>query len=538
MDKGSELRLKKEKKRPDFRLLLEKLEKAIERGEREEKCVEILRRQNIWTRLGPNLQLRWARMAQMAGEVDLALAVLAHINEKEPQCSEAWEERIELLAILERREELARVIKKAKDYTEQARIHENTILSAKEMGHDSSEPEDEFEPFIRLKERRDDIQLFLGLFSGRQDCFARQWAEKAEGRQGYVPVRRPMEPEDVEEHLSGRKTYGIYILRSDSKVNLAVIDADLNQGFRNRRLTSEDKNLIRRERAYLFSRIDELARQRGLYPLAEFSGSKGYHFWFFFANPCPSKVARRLVGDISAQLSKDLTTFHLEVFPKQDSISGKGLGNLVKLPLGIHRLTGKRSYFLACANRSVDAQLKFLRKVKRSNFDCISADNYRIGQAELLIHPKLKQWAEKYPELMKLETLCPPLGQIIASCRNGHQPSVREEKIIYQTIGFLPNANTLLHHLFGLLPDYNQHLVNFRLSRVRGKPLGCKRIHSLLNYSADFCPFQRAHDYPHPLLHLQQWQEGRGQNSEKVEDLRSALENLKAAIVRLEAFLK
>jgi hypothetical protein len=41
------------------------------------------------------------------------------------------------------------------------------------------------------------------------------------------------------------------------------------------------------------------------------------------------------------------------------------------------------------------------------------------------------------------------------------------------------------------LPDYNPHLVDFRLSRLRGTPLGCRRIHSLLSFTGeiyDSCP--------------------------------------------------
>jgi hypothetical protein len=34
------------------------------------------------------------------------------------------------------------------------------------------------------------------------------------------------------------------------------------------------------------------------------------------------------------------------MFPKQDSLNGKDLGNLMKLPLGINRKTGNRSYFV------------------------------------------------------------------------------------------------------------------------------------------------------------------------------------------------
>jgi hypothetical protein len=36
----------------------------------------------------------------------------------------------------------------------------------------------------------------------------------------------------------------------------------------------------------------------------------------------------------------------VEVFPKQDRLGGKGLGNLIKLPLGLHQVTLRPSHFL------------------------------------------------------------------------------------------------------------------------------------------------------------------------------------------------
>ncbi len=64
---------------------------------------------------------------------------------------------------------------------------------------------------------------------------------------------------------------------------------------------------------------------------------------------------------------------NVEVFPKQVSLKG-GYGSLVKLPLGIHRVTGRRCLFLdenfnpyKNQNKSGygDAQIDFLRGVNR-----------------------------------------------------------------------------------------------------------------------------------------------------------------------------
>lgn len=522
----------------DFTLLLSRMEEDIMAGRKQEVWRDVLTREAVWKRTDPEKQLRWARTAQMAGEVETAIRVFTYINHTRPEITEAWIERFELLLILDKRKEMAGLLAASKGH-----IGEKTYSSwlklcnglKKTVSNESIG--DAITPFAELRRRQNAVRHYLSLFSGRKDCFARQWINKQEGKQGYVPVRRPIEEKDIEEHLSSRKTYGIYLIKSDATVKAAVIDVDIKKQFRNRKLKADEMSLIKRERSYLLSRITELSEKIGLKPVIEFSGGKGFHFWFFFSAPIPAGEAKRHLTDINKSISRDLTAFNLEVFPKQDQLSGKGLGNLVKLPLGVHRLSGKRSYFLKCHDRSTDAQLDFLSKVTPTDPARISPREKEGQDQKVMIHPRWQKWAEDYPELFKLETLCIPLAQIIATCREGNELSFREEKVLFQTIGFLPGAKTLLHYLMACLPDYNPHLVDFKLSRLRGTPLGCKRIHSLLNFNGDICPFEEKSEYAHPLLHIEAWNQGESGKSEKVENLTAALDNLKLAMSQVRRFL-
>ena len=247
--------------------------------------------------------------------------------------------------------------------------------------------------------------------------------------------------------------------------------------------------------------------------------------------------AKRFLEPLAKILNNDLSSFHLEVFPKQEKLTGKGLGNLVKLPLGIHRKTGKRSYLVECANRSIENQLSFLMEVQPASAELLNALSVVPAENKVLVHPRWQKWADEYPELFNLEQLCPPMGQIFAVCRSGKALTNREEKILLQTVGFLPRSKALTHYLIAFVPDYNPHLVDFKLSRLRGTPLGCKRIHSLLEFHQDVCIFKKPSSYAHPLLHLPQWQEGRMQKSERVENLTSAMENLHTAMGQVQRFL-
>lgn len=523
---------------PDFTLVFSRMEKEIILGKNESVCRRILARESIWKNVGVERQLKWARLAQMAGDAETALKVLTHINQSQPKVVQAWVERVELLSILDRPEQMAQALAISKSFVSEEKYQ--TLLGLRKDPN-SPEPDGDLgaaaAPFEKLRHLQDTIARYLELFSGREDCFARQWVNKPEGKQGYVPVRRPIERQDVEEHLRGRKTYGIYLLKNNATVKVAVIDVDLVQRLRQGNLNAEERSLVKRERCYVFSRIKEMGAEAGLSPLVEFSGGKGFHFWFFFDTPVEAAKVKRALERIKNSFSKDLSAFNIEVFPKQDQLSGKGLGNLVKLPLGVHRATGKSSYFVECHHRSVEAQLDFLSRIEPARPDHLLLSENNPQEEKVFVHPRWQKWADEYPELFKLESLCPPLAQIIAACRNGASMSQREEKVIFQTIGFLPRGKALVHHLTSFAEDYNSHLVDFKLSRLRGRPLGCKRIHSILSFNGDMCPFNEVAEYAHPLLHVEQWKDAACVKAEKVENLSSALDNLKLAMSQVHRFL-
>ncbi len=526
----------------DLRLLLSRLEEEfIQRGT-SETITRVLQREELRRQASGEELLRLARLAQMAGEIETARELLEDLVRRESGFREAWDDLLELLWILGDRRGFARLLPAVR-----SSLGEETYrLWMKKLGPDQGpktvspeEGKDPGSPFVELAERRQALERYLRLFSGREDCFARQWADRGEGKSGYVPERRPFGFSELEEHLAGRKTYGIYLLQSDARVRTALIDMDLAARFRQGRVSAEDRRLIYREREYLFQRIREISGEADTRPLIEFSGGKGYHFWYFFDPPKEANLARAFLECIRQTLAGDVSTFHLEVFPKQDSLSGKGLGNLVKLPLGIHRLTGKRSYFIDCADRSTEAQLSFLQQAVYTDPERVSKKVTASSTASVVVHPKHAKWVEEFPELHRLETCCPPLGQIMAACRSGSALSIREEKVLCHTVGFLNRGKTLLHALLRNQQEYNPHLVDYRISRLRGSPLGCRRIHALMSYVGDYCRFDDSGDYAHPLLHLEPAHRGTISNrSEKEENLAGAIENLREAISRVERFLK
>lgn len=459
-------------------------------------------------------------------------------------------------------------------------------------------------PFLEAREADRELAHFRSLFAGRRDAFARQWADRAANRQGYQPVRRAMADADLRAHLDGAETLGVYLLDAESRVRTAVLDADLVPALRDGKRSRKAAGAVRAELNFLARRVRELGRARGISPVIEFSGGKGYHFWFLFSRPVPAAEARRLASALAGAVSGDLSAFSLEVFPKQDRLSGKGLGNLVKLPLGIHRMSGRRSWFAECADRSVDAQLRWLADVSPADPDGVdfsgpgggggagggggktnrrsgagggsagtgsgarpavspagtaaypppettearNAEPVRGADRGAVSLPAVRPSAASVPEgcasapprsaeaaLAALAAACPPLAAAAAECRSGAGLSEAGERVLFGTLAFLPEGPEMLHRLMAEVPDVAPREVEFRLGRVRGGPLGCRRIHALTGYRGDFCGFAAADGYAHPLRHLEI--AAPRPVHERTAELESALRNLKAAIAAVEGLL-
>ncbi|OCC14960.1 putative helicase [Dissulfuribacter thermophilus] len=490
-----------------------------------------------------------------------ALELLDYMHERFPESVRAWKDHIDALILLGKQKEALSILAKAKrcvkDYfwaeTKGKEISlegeviepESQDLQASHSSHISFEKEqndpDELEPFFQVRKRNEDLRRYLEIFSGRQDVFARQWVDRKEGRTGYVPERRPMTIEDVSDHVNGKATYGIYLMRQDNTVKLGVIDIDLRKDYRGKKVKKDEMRAVKKEAGFLLRRLNQVSSDYGLSCIVEFSGGKGYHLWYPVDNPVSASSMRKVLLAIVNECAKGLEFFELEVFPKQDRLTGKGLGNLVKLPLGIHRGTGKRSFFLSAGAKDQDRQFALLQSFKFNEADLIDSLSTTFDSAKVVVHPALKTVMDGFPELMELEAGCRVISRIVKEAMSGGELSERERKILIGTIGHLPKGRLCLHTILSKSSGYNRHLLDFEVSRLRWTPLGCKRIHSLygLGEGGLDCTFSLKNgQYAHPLLHISDWdQMNKGPKSERIEDLRDAIVNLKTAIEVLERYL-
>lgn len=160
---------------------------------------------------------------------------------------------------------------------------------------------------------------------GNPDCYAIQ---KEDG--SWLPQDRPLDHSILAAHKDGSLTAGTYVLYGD-KARTLVFDLDSE----NARLGADE----------IKAALEDLGVPEECIGI-EFSGRKGYHVWVILGGMVPASELRRI-----GRATLALAGVDCEVFPKQDS--AVKYGNLIKLPMGVHRVTGKRNDWVTPPKRKL-----------------------------------------------------------------------------------------------------------------------------------------------------------------------------------------
>ena len=198
------------------------------------------------------------------------------------------------------------------------------------------------------------------------------------------PQYEPMKMSDFTRHFSGEQTMGHYMLGADGNCKLFAFDLDLRKSAPDADppfvpLVQDDEHEpypcdmravwldpTAPQRPYLCVALRTMAdglamsiHRRLQVPVAiADSGGKGLHV-YAFTGSLPASTQRELAKGILEGLGMEPTKgdnfyrpigyeskVEVEVFPKQDSLDGKNLGNLMKLPLGINQKSKRPSTFI------------------------------------------------------------------------------------------------------------------------------------------------------------------------------------------------
>ena len=188
-----------------------------------------------------------------------------------------------------------------------------------------------------------DVSLLRTIFKSRTDVFAIRWQKGT--KSGYTPAYQfdpyllrqhkigggtmqnfaaktylSLTEEQLKKHVDGQQFIGIYPLLSDNTSWWIAADFDENDWIESA------------------GRFIDACRKFHIPAYLERSRSgNGGHVWIFFSQPYPAVRSRKifiwLLESSGAFSVFDKSASFDRLFPNQDYLSGKGLGNLIALPL-------------------------------------------------------------------------------------------------------------------------------------------------------------------------------------------------------------
>ncbi len=226
------------------------------------------------------------------------------------------------------------------------------------------------------------LSLFRSLFRGREDVFAIRW-EKG-NKTGYMPSYKfdphmlrvhkigggtfqnyehksykPLTDQQIEKHLLGEQLIGVYPLLTDN--TSWFIAADFDQ-----------ENWSEGCKAF----IERCSNENIPAYLERSRSGNGGHVWIFFDRPYPAYKSRKIFTTLLEQcgafsvFEKDSSFDRL--FPNQDYLSRKGLGNLIALLFHKPAMEkGNSSFVDVDTLQPFDDQWEFLGEIKRLPGDAL-----------------------------------------------------------------------------------------------------------------------------------------------------------------------
>ena len=229
----------------------------------------------------------------------------------------------------------------------------------------------------QYSQNHEKIDLFMSLFKGRLDVYAKKWQNK-KGFSGYSPVclnewvtgicNKPrtkcskcnnqlygvLNESVIEKHLRGEYIIGIYPLELDETCHFLAIDFD-KDGW--------EKDIAVIQNICSGFKIP-VAVERS-------QSGNGCHAWFFFEQKVSAAIARKfgtslLTHSMSKRHEISFKSYD-RLFPNQDTMPKGGFGNLIALPLQKISRDNDNAVFIDESLKPYSDQWHFLSTIQRLN---------------------------------------------------------------------------------------------------------------------------------------------------------------------------
>ena len=291
------------------------------------------------------------------------------------------------------------------------------------------------------------VKIFMEVFKGRTDLYAKRWTSNKTGKSGYSPVCKnefsiykcdkprmkcsecpyrellPLTDDIILKHLKGEITIGIYPLLPGDLCNFLAIDFD--------------KKTYENDVSAFWSICDEL--DIPVYVERSRSGN-GAHVWIFFEESISARIARKM-GNVLLTKTMEKASLELDsydrLFPNQDTMPKGGFGNLIALPFQGNSSKNGNTVFVDKYFEPQKNQLEILANIKRLKSD----DVYKFVD-------KFKEDDFKEPEIEEIaDDYIPKKDNIKDIVFTNNVECIFDNQIYIKKLKLLPNEISYLKRL-------------------------------------------------------------------------------------------
>lgn len=317
-----------------------------------------------------------------------------------------------------------------------------------------------------LRELEDNINMFT-IFKEKflmndEVCYMVDTTEMLE----YKKCSEPISDEMLKSHFDGDIVLGKR-LNCDGKSNILVIDID-------------NKNNIKKAKE-IAEKIQYDLEKRGIVAYVEFSGNKGYHVWILFNEFIAIYKLNNYIENVINVLG--IKEESVEIIPKYNKLSETQ--EIIKLPLGIHPISKKKSYFLD------------INSIK----DIVS-NTYKDN--EEILNELWNKVKEDFSEIYEVANNCTIIKKIIDyGILKGHMSHFNRLILTY-VFPKLENGDEFIHFIMEHLDNYSHSITSKFISRAPEYAVSCKKLKDYYK-DTDFncinCKFNISGTYDSPILH-------------------------------------
>lgn len=353
------------------------------------------------------------------------------------------------------------------------------------------------------------MELF---FRGREDMYARELLCEERRKCEFVP--EPLTRDVIEKHLSGSETIATYVVRNNDTVHYLVWDIDVSRKVL-LRPQEYDFEYYLNEAGKLAMTLYELLQNMGLKTFIEFSRFRGYHVWLFLSEWLPTRYAYALQDVVEAKLGELPENITVENFPSKTKRKIGSAGVKIKLPFGLHLISGKRSCFVAPTDlQPLDQSCFFhgvvtyttenVKRVIGANNTSESRINSHGSDVIGLDYEKLGNISENIRVVLEG---CNLMKYLVNKSVNTGYLSHMERLAILNVFGHVgEEGKEFVHTVMSFTLNYQYNVTQKFINRLPEKPVSCIKLRDQYKQiTAEYgcsCVFKRTKNcYPSPVLH-------------------------------------